>query len=144
MGETLILVHVGGTKLSLQLWNFSPPDYIRERETNILTYCPYHCDSGSVFCKTYILTVIEFDTCTEVASITNPKIQDDQKVQISKSEFQISESGKAQVFCPLNKCLHFSLWPGESNFLKGVAIGRNVGKKLQMVVYNDYSLNKVL
>lgn len=81
----------------------------------------------SIFCKTYILTVIEFDICTEVASITNPKIQDDQKVQISKSEFQISESGKAISVCPLNKYLHFSLCL-ESNFLKGVAIGRNVGK----------------
>ena len=49
----------------------------------------------SIFCKTYILTVIEFDTCIEVASIINPKIPDDQKIQISKSEFQISESGKA-------------------------------------------------
>lgn len=48
----------------------------------------------SIFCKTYILTVIEFDTCIEVASIINPKIPDDQKIQISKSEFQISESGK--------------------------------------------------
>jgi len=49
----------------------------------------------SIFCKTYMLTVIKFDTCTEVASIINLKIQDDQKIQISKSEFQISESGKA-------------------------------------------------
>lgn len=31
------------------------------------------------------------------------------------------------MFCSLNKCLHFSPCL-ESNFLKGVAIGRNVGK----------------
>ena len=37
----------------------------------------------SIFCKTYILTVIEFDTCIEVASIINPKIPDDQKIQIN-------------------------------------------------------------
>lgn len=75
---------------------FLPPDcYQRKRNKYNLHIVHTTVIRVSIFCKTYILTVIEFDTCTEVASITNPKIQDDQKVQISKSEFQISESGKA-------------------------------------------------
>jgi len=52
----------------------------------------------SIFCKTYMLTVIKFDTCTKVASKINLKIQDDQKIQISESGKAISALFFKQVF----------------------------------------------